>query len=130
MNEKPTIRDMEAILERHRREKGPDEKPHAEIPNAAPTTQAKPVPTKDGSRMELAPESSTQPVQGFLPDVPVEPEPPKAAPTAPREVSASKRKTPPSPLRMQYAYQWLCSFNMEFIIIGSCQVGKFGLYTY
>lgn len=42
MNEKPTIRDIEAILECHRREKGRDKKPHPSLPDATPTTQARP----------------------------------------------------------------------------------------
>ena len=41
MNEKPTIADMEAVLEKHRREKGLMKKPNADMPAVVPTAQAK-----------------------------------------------------------------------------------------
>ena len=52
---------------------------------------------------------------------PTEPMPaPKAAATDRREVSEQKQKALPSPLKMQYAYQWLTSFDMAFRVKGRC----------
>ena len=41
MNGKPTIADMEAVLEKHRREKELMRKPNADMPASVPTAQAK-----------------------------------------------------------------------------------------
>lgn len=46
--------------------------------------------------------------------------PPKVAPTDRRETE-QKRRTLPSPLQLNYAYQWLTSFNMEERICGRCE---------
>ena len=57
----------------------------------------------------------------FEPTPQTEPTPaPKAAATDRREVSERKRKALPSSLRLQYAYQWLCSFDMAFRVRGRC----------
>ncbi|MCZ6680323.1 MAG: hypothetical protein O7E52_24090 [Candidatus Poribacteria bacterium] len=50
-------------------------------------------------RVDPTSKPSAQPVHDFLPDVPVETEPPKAAPTAPRAVSEPKRQTEPIPIK-------------------------------
>lgn len=46
---------------------------------------------------------------------------PKASSTDRGEVSERKRKALPSPLRMQSAYRWLCSFDMADRIRGRCK---------
>ena len=46
---------------------------------------------------------------------------PKVASTDRSEVSQRKRKPLPSPLQLNYAYQWLTSFNMEERIRGRCE---------
>ena len=85
MNEKPTIADMEAVLEKYRRDKAKTDSPNADLPKAAPATSFRPKevysgPTKETVEPDEQPEVETtqrKPVNNnrgnlFLPDIPKE----------------------------------------------------------
>ena len=111
MNRKPDIRDMEAILERIRRDKAKTDNPNPDLPKAAPTTSFRPKEVYSGPTKETVepveddsaqvnpelpvavPLTQRKPVDYnrgdlFLPITPAEPQtpsPPKAASTDRRE---------------------------------------------
>ena len=52
MNKKPTIADMEAVLEKYRRDKAKTDNPNPDLPKAAPTTSFRPKEVYSGPTKE------------------------------------------------------------------------------
>ena len=111
MNKKPTIADMEAVLEKYRRDKAKTDNPNPDLPKAAPTTSFRPKEVYSGPTKETVepveagpaqvnpetpvavPMTRRKPVDDnrgnlFLPDTP-EPE----TPSIPKAASTDRRET-------------------------------------